>query len=106
MAAGPFPADNQAFRPRARQSAVMPASLTTLAHTTTSDLMISANASGGALFGSQPATSSFCLTSEVASAASMALLMRSTTGCGVPTGTTIPNHDVTWASANPGSAMV
>jgi hypothetical protein len=34
--------------------------LTTLAHTATSDLMISANASSGALFGSQPATSSFC----------------------------------------------
>ena len=32
----------------------MPASLTTLAHTATSDLMISANWPSGALFGSQP----------------------------------------------------
>ena len=33
----------------------MPASLTTLAHPATSDLMISANAPGSALFGSRPA---------------------------------------------------
>ena len=42
------------------QSEVMPASLTTLAHSATSDVMISANVRSGALFGSQPATSSLC----------------------------------------------
>ena len=42
------------------QSAVMPASLTTLAHSATSDLMMSANCPSGALFGSHPAMSSFC----------------------------------------------
>ena len=46
------------------------------------------------------------LTSAVASAASSALLICSTTGCGVPSGTTTPNHGVTWASAKPCSAMV
>jgi hypothetical protein len=66
------------------QSAVMPASLTTFAHNATSALMMSANCWSGALFGSHPAMSSFCCTSAVASAASSALLMRSTTGCGVP----------------------
>lgn len=43
----------------AAQSAVMPASLTTLAHSATSDLMMSANVCSGALLASQPATSSF-----------------------------------------------
>jgi hypothetical protein len=50
--------------------------------------------------------SSFCRTSGVANAASSALLMRSTIGCGVPAGTTTPNHGVTCASAKPCSAMV
>jgi len=69
----------------------MPASLTTLAHTATSALMISANACSGALLASQPATSSLCCTSGVASAASSSLLICSTTGCGIPFGTTTPN---------------
>src|SRR6476619_4112275 len=115
----PFPQDNPyspekwnsagywgGVRSRKLQSAVMPASLTTLAHTATSDLMIAANVCNGALFGSQPATSSLCRTSAVASAASSAVLMRAVTGCGVPTGTTTPNHGVTWASAKPCSASV
>jgi hypothetical protein len=34
------------------------------------------------------------------------LLICSTTGCGVPFGTTTPNQGVTWASAKPCSAMV
>src|SRR3981081_226359 len=88
------------------QSAVIPASLTTLAHSAPSALMISANCPSGALLASQPATSSFSRTSAVASAASSALLMRATTGVGVPVGTTIPNHGVTCASAKPCSARV
>ena|SRR6185312_5102235 len=60
----------------------MPAALTTLAHSATSDLMMSAKAPSGALFASQPAVSSFSRTSAVASAASSALSMRSTIGCG------------------------
>ena len=60
----------------------MPAALTTLAHSATSDLMMSAKAPSGALFASHPAVSSFSRTSAVASAASSALSMRSTIGCG------------------------
>src|SRR5882757_1362931 len=91
---------------RPGQSAVMPASLRTLAHSATSALMISSNWASGALLASQPATSSFCRTSEVTSAASKTLPMRSTIGSGVPAGTTTPNHGVTCASAKPCSAMV
>ena len=40
------------------QSAGMPASLTTFAHTATSDLMMPANSADGALLGSHPAVSS------------------------------------------------
>src|SRR5260370_29960918 len=88
---------NPGFRCRSGrpcQSAVIPASLTTLAHSATSALMMSANWPSGALLASQPATSSFSRTSAVASAASSALLMRATTGCGVPAGTTTPHHGV------------
>src|ERR1700704_4630556 len=46
------------------QSAVMPASLTTFAHSATSALMMSANCFGGALFGSHPAVSRRCCTSD------------------------------------------
>src|SRR5258708_7816150 len=95
-----------ASRAAGTQSAVMPASLTTLAQSATSDLMMSANCACGALFGSHPAISSFSRTSGVASAASSLLLMRSTIGPGVPAGTTTPNHGVTCASAKPCSAMV
>src|SRR5258708_3331132 len=62
------------------QSAVMPASLTTLAHNATSALIISENCEGGAPLGSQPAVSSFSCTSGVASAAPSALLIRATIG--------------------------
>jgi hypothetical protein len=68
------------------QSAVMPASLTTFAHSATSALMTSANWESGAVFGSQPAKSSFSRTSATAKAASSDLLMRSTIGRGVAGG--------------------
>ncbi len=47
------------IRPSRTQSAVMPASLTTFAHSATSSLMMSANCPSGAPFGSHPAVSSF-----------------------------------------------
>src|SRR3981189_1404837 len=69
----------------------MPASLTTLAHSATSALMMSANCESGALIGWHPAMSSFCRTSDIARAVSSALLMRSTIGSGVPPRTTTPH---------------
>src|SRR5262249_20607435 len=66
------PSSRNGFQP---QSAVIPASLTTLAHSATSALMMSAKTASGALLGSQPAVSSFCWTSEVARAASSAALI-------------------------------
>src|ERR1700759_1557540 len=82
------------FRP---QSGGMPASFTPLAHSATSALMIPANSARDAGFGGHPARSSLFCTSGDASAVSSALLMRSTIGAGVPAGTAMPNHGVTWA---------
>jgi hypothetical protein len=66
---GPHPGAKRSPAGFAGQSAVMPASLITFAHSATSALMMAANWSGGALFGSHPAMSSFSRTSAVASAA-------------------------------------
>ena len=55
---------------------------------------------------SQPATSSFCWTSDCRQRRLQRLADPLHDGCGVPVGTTTPNHGVTWASAKPCSAMV
>src|SRR6185437_11007364 len=68
--------------------------------------MTSAKAESGALLASQPALSSLSLVSAVASEASSASSIFLTIDCGVPLGTTIPNHGVTWALAKPCSARV